>query len=283
MKISSFYIVLICVALACNQPGAGNKHALDLRPNDTPHAKKQQVLIQNDTEKKIIALFDSIFVLPQEDGAAAHPKEEIYIDSLLKLFKNPSTFKLPFEHLSQKNVIIRTSDDQKLRAISWLSPYSGTMWYVQTIAQYDTSNDTMLVASLNRLFTPATETGTPTPFIDKVYFLPGPETPGYLLIGQGQMSGTEPYSTAHILQVAPNQFHVNDALFPKKELPFTTATVKGNDDAAAIRKQIAIQYDPVAMKLQVPQTRETSTGSVFSGRQQIYQFKKGAFVTMGRL
>jgi hypothetical protein len=176
---------------------------------------------------------------------------------------------------------VLTADDHKLRVFYWLSPYSGTMWHVQHIVQYQDENNRVAAVSFNELYEDKDDEGSPTPFFEHIYSLHTSPEKTYLLTGYGQMSGTEPYSVSHTLVIDHSRFSIDKPLFKvgksvKTQL-FASATLKQDQDKEKLRAQMAMIYNPQDKTISYPQLNETKNGSIFNGKRSFLTFRDGMF------
>jgi hypothetical protein len=206
--------------------------------------------------------------------------EEVFIDAFIEALKQPKAFETDFANLKKYEINVLTADDHKLRLFYWLSPYSGTMWHVQNIVQYQGENNAVTAVSFNNLYGDKDDEGSPTPFFEHIYHLNTSSQKTYLLTGYGQMSGTEPYSVSTLI-INHSKFSINKPLFKlgkvvKTQL-FASATLKESQDKEKLMAQLAMIYNPQDKTISYPEVNETKNGSVFSGKRKVLTFRDGMF------
>ncbi|MDQ0968611.1 hypothetical protein QFZ20_004014 [Flavobacterium sp. W4I14] len=207
--------------------------------------------------------------------------EEVFIKAFIEALKQPKAFEADFANLKKYEINVLTADDHKLRLFYWLSPYSGTMWHVQNIVQYQGENNAVTAISFNNLYEEKDDEGSPTPFFEHIYHLNTSPQKTYLLTGYGQMSGTEPYSVSHTLIVNHSKFSINKPLFKlgkavKSQL-FASATLKEDQDKEKLMAQLAMIYNSQDKTISYPEVNETKNGSVLSGKRKVLTFRDGMF------
>jgi len=207
--------------------------------------------------------------------------EEVFIKAFIEALKQPKAFEADFANLKKYEINVLTADDHKLRLFYWLSPYSGTMWHVQNIVQYQGENNAVTAVSFNNLYEEKDDEGSPTPFFEHIYHLNTSPQKTYLLTGYGQMSGTEPYSVSHTLIIDHSKFSINKPLFKlgkavKTQL-FASATLKEDQDKEKLMAQLAMIYNSQDKTISYPEVNETKNGSVFSGKRKVLTFRDGMF------
>lgn len=207
--------------------------------------------------------------------------EKIFIKALVEALKQPGSFENDFGNLKQHEIHVLTADDHKLRVFYWLSPYSGSMWYVQNIVQYQDENKTLTAVSFNELYEDKDDEGSPTPFFEQIYSLNTSPQKIYLLTGYGQMSGTELYSVSHTLSIDHSKFSIKKPLFKlgksvKTQL-FASAALKEDEDKEKLRAQLAMIYSPRDKTISYPEITETKDGSVFTGKRNVLTLRDGIF------
>lgn len=207
--------------------------------------------------------------------------EEVFINAFIEALKQPKAFETDFANLKKYEINVLTADDHKLRLFYWLSPYSGTMWHVQNIVQYQGENNAVTAVSFNNLYGDKDDEGSPTPFFEHIYHLNTSPQKTYLLTGYGQMSGTEPYSVSHTLIINHSKFSINRPLFKlgkvvKTQL-FASATLKESQDKEKLMAQLAMIYNSQDKTISYPEVNETKNGSVFSGKRKVLTFRDGMF------
>jgi hypothetical protein len=207
--------------------------------------------------------------------------EEVFIKTFIEVLKQPKAFEADFANLKKYEINVLTADDHKLRLFYWLSPYSGTMWHVQNIVQYQGEDNAVTAVSFNNLYEEKDDEGSPTAFFEHIYHLNTSPQKTYLLTGYGQMSGTEPYSVCHALTINHLKFSINKPLFKlgkavKTQL-FASATLKEDQDKEKLMAQLAMIYNPKDETISYPEVNETKNGSVFSGKRKVLTFRDGMF------
>ena len=207
--------------------------------------------------------------------------EEVFIKAFIEALKQPKAFEADFANLKKYEINVLTADDHKLRLFYWLSPYSGTMWHVQNIVQYQGENNAVTAISFNNLYEEKDDEGSPTPFFEHIYHLNTSPQKTYLLTGYGQMSGTEPYSVSHTLTINHSKFSINKPLFKlgkavKSQL-FASATLKEDQDKEKLMAQLAMIYNSQDKTISYPEVNETKNGSVLSGKRKVLTFRDGMF------
>lgn len=262
----------------------GAKHdEQQLGKTETPHSVTQNKIDSVPSEITALEKLAAGMVASREsylnDGSTG--AEEIFITSLMEALKQPASFENDFANFKQYDINVLTADDHKLRLFYWLSPYSGTMWHVQNIVQYQGENNILTAVSFNELYEDKDDEGSPTPFFEHIYSLNTSTQKTYLLTGYGQMSGTEPYSVSHTLVINHSKFSMNKPLFKvgesvKSQL-FASATLKEDQDKEKLRAQLAMIYHPQDKTISYPEVNETKNGSVFSGKRNVLTFRDGIF------
>ncbi|TCD27828.1 hypothetical protein EZ456_07725 [Pedobacter psychrodurus] len=207
--------------------------------------------------------------------------EEVFIKAFVEALKQPKAFEADFANLKKYEINVLTADDHKLRLFYWLSPYSGTMWHVQNIVQYQGENNAVSAVLFNSLYEDKDDEGSPTPFFEHIYNLNTSPQKTYLLTGYGQMSGTEPYSVSHTLIINHSKFSINNPLFKlgktvKNQL-FASATLKEDQNKEKLTAQLAMIYNSQDKTISYPEVNETKNGSVFSGKRNVLTFRDGMF------
>lgn len=231
--------------------------------------------LPQDIESKLHSTFGSIINLTPENNQV---KEESLINPLLLFLKNPASAHFSANGHEKENILTNKSDDGRLKVFSWLSPFSGRRWFVQNIFQYTAKDRAIQTASYNRVFDEPTGAGTPMPFIDSMYILQQADGfVNYLLLGHGQMSGTEPYSTAHIIEIQGDHFKIKDELFLNGESPYVGLTITKTENTDEVKKQITIQYNPATKILTVPVTKQGLQGQILTGSNKVLKFRNGRF------
>lgn len=214
-----------------------------------------------------------------EDATAAEDAEAEFIRGLLRALQQPGSFEMGLTALLPYDIHILNSNDGRLRIVSWLSPYSGTMWHVAHIIQYKGDRG-LVVLRLNDLYGQQDE-GAPTPFFDHIYALDVPAKNTYLLTGYGQMSGMEPYAVAHTLVWENGKFTMDKKLFKEghawQSSLFAQADLRDDTLAERTRKQLAITYDPKTKILTYPEAKAREDGFIFTGNRRELVYHDGKF------
>jgi hypothetical protein len=207
--------------------------------------------------------------------------EETFIKAFITALKQPGAFEDDFAYLRKYEINVLSADDHKLRVLYWLSPYSGTMWHVQNIVQYQDENKVVTAISFNTLYEDKDDEGSPTPFFEHIYSLNTSPQKTYLFTGYGQMSGTEPYSVSHTLVIDHSKFSINKALFKlgkavKTQL-FASADLKEGQSKEKLTAQLAMIYNTQDKTISYPEVSETKNGSIFNGKRNVLTFRDGMF------
>ena len=207
--------------------------------------------------------------------------EEVFIAKLLVFLKKPESFNADFPGLKKFNIEILSADDGKMRIFYWLSPYSGSMWQVQNIIQYQTPHDSIATLFSNGLYEHSEYDVGPTPFFEHIYALRPVKQPTYLLLGNGQFSGMEPYGLCRTLTWEHGKFNINNKIFKdgdstKSEL-FTAASLIDDPDPENTRKMLTPAYNPQTKTLTFGLSKNTKDGSDFTGVRKSLVFKDGIF------
>jgi len=207
--------------------------------------------------------------------------EKIFIKALIETLKQPASFYDDFVNLRKYEINLLSANDHKLRVFYWLSPYSGSMWHVQNIVQYQDENKAVTAISFNDLYEDKADEGSPTPFFQHIYTLNTSPQKTYLLTGYGQMSGTEPYSVSHTLVIDHSEFSINKPLFKlgkwSKNQLFASATLKEDQSKEKLTAQLAITYNAQDKTISYPEVSETKNGSIFNGKRNVLTFRGGMF------
>ncbi|TDO22698.1 hypothetical protein [Pedobacter duraquae] len=207
--------------------------------------------------------------------------EELFVSRLLIVLKKPESFTANYSSLEKYDIKILTSDDKLLRIFYWLSPNSGTMWHVQNILQYQTSKDTLATASFDSLYEQREYDGSPTPFFESIYALKPAKDPTYLLLGNGQMSGMEPYSLCRSLTLLEGKFSIDAKIFKvgkslESEL-FTSASLMDEDNPDEIRRLIQPKFNAETKTLTYGESKNTKEGFIFTGKRKSLVYRDGSF------
>ena len=207
--------------------------------------------------------------------------EELFVGRLLTVLKKTESFKDNYASLEKYDINVLTSDDKRLRIFYWLSPNSGTMWHVQNIIQYKTSQDTIATASFDSLYEDREYDSAPTPFFESIYALKPAKNPSYLLLGNGQLSGMEPYSLCRSLTWLGNRFSIDQKIFsvgksPESEL-FTSASLIDQENPDQIRTLMQPKYDVAKKTLTYGESKDTKDGYIFTGKRKSLVYRDGLF------
>ncbi|MBB6236588.1 hypothetical protein HDC90_001200 [Pedobacter sp. AK013] len=248
---------------------------------DTVEEKVDAISVEVGSLEKLAANMVASRESYLNDGKTEAEAEEAFIKAFVDSLKQPKTFKTDFANLKKYEINVLNADDHKLRVFYWLSPYSGTMWHVQNIIQYQDENNIVTAASFNQLYEDKDDEGSPTPFFGHIYNLNTSPQKTYLLTGYGQMSGTEPYGVSHTLVIDHSKFSINKPLFKlektlKTQL-FASADLKEGQSKEKLRAQLAMIYNPQDKTISYPEVNETKNGSVFSGKRNVLTFRDGMF------
>lgn len=279
MKISGIpYFFLIFLLFSCE--AKHDDQQLDKTGNvDTVAGKINAVSVEVSSLETLAAKMLASRESYLNDGKTA--AEEVFIKAFIDTLKQSKTFDADFANLKKYEINVLNADDHKLRVFYWLSPYSGTMWHVQNIVQYQGENNTVTAVSFNDLYGHEDDEGSPTPFFQHIYSLNTSPQKTYLLIGYGQMSGTEPYSVSHTLIINRSEFSINKPLFKlAKEARtqlFASADLKEGQSKEKLTAQLAMIYNPQDKTISYPEVSETKNGSVFNGKRNVLTFRDGVF------
>ncbi|WP_426327073.1 hypothetical protein [Pedobacter sp. R-06] len=262
----------------------GAKHG-DQQPNGIDHAdiavkkKKNADSAQASSLEKLAAKMVASRESYLNDGKTE--AEEVFIKAFIEALKQPKAFEADFANLKKYEINVLTANDNKLRLFYWLSPYSGTMWHVQNIVQYQGEDNTLTAVLFNSLYEDKNDEGSPTPFFEHIFSLNTSPQKTYLLTGYGQMGGTEPYSVCHTLIINHSKFSINKPLFKlakaSKTQLFASAILKEDQDKEKLMAQLAMIYNPQDKTISYPEVNETKNGSVFSGKRNVLTFRDGMF------
>jgi hypothetical protein len=280
MKITSIlFFSLAFLLFSC-----GAKHD-EKQPDrmETPYSIKRNKIDSIHVEIPALEKLAAGMVASREsylnDGSTG--AEDIFIKALVEALEQPTSFENDFANLKKHEINVLTADDHKLRLFYWLSPYSGTMWHVQNIVQYQDENKAVAAVLFNDLYEDKDDEGSPTPFFEHIYSLHTSPQKTYLLTGYGQMSGIELYSVSRTLNIDHSKFSIKKPLFKlatavKPQL-FASATVKEDQNKDKLRAQLAMIYNPHDKTISYPEVNETKKGSVFSGKRNVLTFRDGIF------
>lgn len=214
-----------------------------------------------------------------ETGSTA--KEDEFIKEFLNVLTKSNTFKYDFPSLKKYDIELMTSPDKQLKIYSWQSPYSGSMWHMQNILQYMGNDRQIITASFNNLYEQKDNGTGPSPKLDKVYKLNNAGTNQYLLTGYGQMSNTEPYSVAHMLNILNHHFNINKKVFvinnkPDSEI-YVSVNVGEDQNIDEIRNKIDIKFDSTSRSIVYPVTKESGSNLMLTGETRQIKFQNGVF------
>jgi len=276
-------ILFIIVGSSCNQVQSNGKK---LTPDTFQvNAKQKPITLPAaivNKEKILDSLAQSMIASANsyaETGSVV--KEEEFISQFVKVLGAANTFSYNFPSLTKYNITLKVSADKQLKIYSWQSPYSGSMWHIQNILQYMSIDKQTIAASFNNLYEQKDDGTGPSPVLDRIYKIDNSSAVQYLLIGYGQMSGTEPYSVAHLLNITNHKFNINKRLFNiNKKLDneiYISVNVGENQDINTLRKKMAISYDVTNRYITYPLTKEIDNEIVLSGETRKLEFKNGVF------
>jgi hypothetical protein len=253
--------------------------AFSINSNGSIKQAPHEVLNQEKTlSKQANSLMESASSYP-ETGSTS--KEDQFVKKFVRVLANANTFNYDFPFLKKYNITLLKSADKRLKIYSWQSPYSGSMWHTQNILQYLGNDRRLITASFNNLYKQKDDGTGPSPILDKVYKINNAGANQYLLIGYGQMSGTEPYSVAHMLNTANHRFNINKKVFvinnrPENEI-YVSVTVGEDQDIDEIRKKMDIKFESTSQRLVYPVTKVNGNNLMLTGATQQIQFKNGVF------
>jgi hypothetical protein len=269
------YISPIVIALLCGIVCFASARTLVSLPNgiDPEILKQEQVL--NRLADNMIRSADTY------SSTGSTRSESEFVKRLVVILSNRETFKYNFPGLRKYDISLFISDDKRLKIYSWQSPYSGSMWHTQNVLQYLGNDNQVVSASFNNLYAQKDDGTAPSPVLDKIYKINNAKAIQYLLTGYGQMSGTEPYSVAHLLNITDHKFNINKKLFILNKKPdneiYVSVNVAEDEDVDTIRKKMAIRYDVINQKIIYPLTKEVDNSVVLTGETRQLQFKNGFF------
>jgi hypothetical protein len=208
-------------------------------------------------------------------------KEYQFVKKFVSVLANTNTFSYDFPSLKRYNINLLHSADKRLKIYSWQSPYSGSMWHTQNILQYLGNDHQIITASFNNLYEQKDNSIGPSPILDRVYKINNAGANQYLLIGYGQMSGTEPYSVAHMLNIINHRFNISKKVFiinnkPENEI-YVSVNVGEDQDIDEIRKKMDIRFDSISQRIVYPLTKEVGNNLMLTGATRQIQFKNGVF------
>jgi hypothetical protein len=282
-RLTYIFLFTIFTLYGCNHKQAGNvvenKAPADDKPQQQPTDSTSGILLQ---EKLLTrAASDMVQSADNYQATGSTAKEDIFIKMMLSTLKDAKTFKHDFASLKNYNITSLKSNDGRLKIFSWLSPYSGSMWHFQNILQYRDSANNVITASFNSLYKQHDDDTGPTPVFDKAYQLKTNNNTAYLLTGYGQMSGTEPYSVAHILTISKGGFNINKKIFlangkPDNEI-YANVNLLENQDNEKIKAQLSIKYDTVSQVITYPETKETKNNTILTGSVKHLKYDNGVF------
>lgn len=276
-------LLLIIAGSSCNQVQSNEKKiasdttlAIAQKKSATlPATIVKQEKRLNSLAQNMIASADTYL----ETGS--FEQEEEFIKEFVKILGTANSFNYNFPSLRKYNIELKISADKQLKIYSWQSPYSGSMWHIQNILQYMGSDKQQVVASFNNLYEQQDDGTGPTPVLDQIYKINNSSVIQYLLIGYGQMSGTEPYRVAHILNVNNGRFKINKKLFYinnklDNEI-YVSVNVSEDQDVKTLKKNMAIGYNVTTHQITYPLTKEIENNIVLTSKKRTLEFKNGVF------
>jgi len=278
-----FILIFVVAGSSCNQVQSNRKKlVLDTglvntkrKPTALPSVIVKQEKLLDSLAQDMVASADSY----AETGSI--DKEVEFIKQFVNVLEKANTFSYDFPSLKKYNIELKISADKQLKIYSWQSPYSGSMWHMQNILQFMGSDKQPIAASFNNLYEQEDDGTGPSPVLDQIYQINSSGVIQYLLIGYGQMSGTEPYSVAHLLNITNHKFNINKKLFNIRKKPeneiYVSVNVSEDQDIDSLRKKMAISYDVTTRQISYPLTREIGNNIVLTGEMRKLEFKNGVF------
>ncbi len=264
------FTVLIATIILC---------AFSINPNSQIKQPPHEVLNQEKTLSKLANILIESASSYSETGSTS--KEDQFVKKFVSVLANANTFNYDFPSLKKYNISLLQSADKRLKIYSWQSPYSGSMWHTQNILQYLGNDHQIITASFNNLYEQKDDGTGPSPILDKVYKINNAGANQYLLIGYGQISGTEPYNVAHMLNIINHRFNINKKVFvinnkPENEI-YVSVNVGEDQDIDEIRKKMDIKFDSTSQRIVYPVTKKAGNNLVLTGTTHQVQFKNGVF------
>lgn len=219
--------------------------------------------------------------LEEYNNNGSTAKEDSFITTLKKTLASAPSFTYNFPALQKKEIRIVTSDDGTLRLFSWLSPYSGTMLTVQHVFQLKLAGGGVHSFTLDELYKEQEQGNLPTPYFTGIYRLPYTGDTCYILIGEGQMSGSEPYRVVHNLTLSKGVPSFDRKLFNtgrKQEseiyVSITPSPGSGGNEDLTIP---VIRYDTAAKEISYPETVERKDHTALTGKTRKIRFNGKVF------
>lgn len=277
------------ILFSCKQPDVNNQKdaAVHSQPDSAANHSVPAVI---DTALSVVQM-DSVlcrqatamFELPPDElNADSSTRQDVFIQSLKKALTAQKTWQYDFPGLQKKEIKVIHSADGSLRLFSWLSPGSGTMLSVQHVFQLQQPGHLLRSFTMDELYKEEDRAeGMPSPWFTGIYKLAKSPDTCYLLVGEGQMSGTEPYRVVHNLTISQGKPGIDRKIFNTGKQLASEIYVGISLPAEPTGKENLdippIQYNTTTQEIIFPETREGRQNTSLTGNMKRIKFNGQVF------